>query len=393
MPREPLPVSAVVSLIRDIFESSELFSDLWVIGEVSNYTQSQMGHRYFSLKDEKSILRTVLFRDSMPRTRLQNGDRVLAHGRISLYVPRGDVQLICDFVRPEGVGIQAARLQEVRERLEREGLFDPARKRSLPPFPRRIGLVTSATGAALQDVRRVLASRWPPARLVVASSLVQGEQAVHRLLESLENLSREPDLDFVILARGGGSAEDLGAFNDEAVARAIFAFPTPVVTGLGHETDWTLADLVADVRAPTPSAAVERSTPDIAELRISITSMLRRTEGSATRAIALGRRDLQTRSGRMTRAIPPFGTLRRDCDDGLGRMALTILKSTSAARTVLAEVAARAGALDPRLTLRKGFAVVEHEGSGTVVSSVSAVKPGDLLRIGVEDGTFRAEVR
>ncbi|MFQ5382139.1 MAG: exodeoxyribonuclease VII large subunit [Dehalococcoidia bacterium] len=393
MPREPLPVTAVVSLIRDIFESSELFSDLWVVGEVSNFTRSQVGHRYFSLKDEKSVLRTVLFRDTMPRAKLKNGDRVLAHGRLSVYVPRGDVQLLCDFVKPEGVGIQAARLQEVRERLEREGLFDPARKRALPPFPRRIGVVTSATGAALQDVRRVLASRWPPARLVVAASLVQGEQAVHRLLESLENLSREPELDLVILARGGGSAEDLAAFNDEAVARAVFAFPTPIVTGLGHETDWTLADLAADLRAPTPSAAVERSTPDIVEVRNSINSMLRRAEGSAGRAVTLGRRELQAQSGRMTRAVPPLGALRRDCDDALARMAAVLLKSASAARTRLAETAARAGALDPHLTLRRGFAVVEHAESGAVISSAADVKRGDLLRVGVEEGSFEAEVR
>lgn len=392
MARDPLPVSAIVSLIRDLFEGSELFSDLWVVGEVSNFTRSQVGHRYFSLKDEKSVLRSVLFRDSAPNAKLQNGDRVLAHGRISLYVPRGDMQFVCDFVRPEGVGIQTARLQELRARLEREGLFEPARKRGLPAYPKRIGLVTSPTGAALQDVRRVLNSRWPPARLVVASSLVQGDQAVSRLLESLENLAREPDLDFVILARGGGSSEDLSAFNDEAVARAVFAFPTPIVTGLGHETDWTLVDQVADVRAPTPSAAVERSTPDIQEVRRRIDAAHQRLATTTARVVSLGSRDLAAQLGRMSRAVPPFAHHRRDCGDALERIAARVLSNTRGGHLQLAESAAKVAILDPRKTLGRGFAIVERISDGSVVDSVSSVSSGDRVRIGVDDGTFEAEV-
>lgn len=393
MAREALPVSTVVTLLKDVLEGSELFSDLWVVGEVSNFMRSQLGHRYFSLKDSGGLLRAVLFRDSAPGAKLANGDRVLAHGRVSVYVARGDLQFICDFVRPEGVGIQAARLEQLRGKLEKEGLFEPARKRPLPRFPLRIGLVTSATGAALQDIRRVLASRWPVAYLTVRTATVQGDQAVFRLLEALEDVGREPDLDFVILARGGGSAEDLGAFNEEAVARAVFGFPVPVVTGLGHETDWTLADLVADVRAPTPSAAVERSTPDLAEVRRAIASYARAAEGRAAGTLALRARELGMTGARMNRAAPDFAALRRDAATCLDRMGAVILREVQEGRLRLAEMGARVAALDPAATLARGFAIVEREQDGRVVTSVTAVQPGDRLLVGVKDGSFPVEVR
>src|SRR5487761_1963218 len=250
-----LSVSAIVSFLKQLIEGSDVLSDIWVQGEISNYSRSSLGHRYFSLKDERS----VLFSRSMPGVELHEGDRVCARGSVGVYLQRGELQFVCTFVRPEGVGILAAKYEELKRRLEEEGLFDPGRKRPLPRFPLRIGVVTSPAGAALQDIRNVLSRRWPLATLILAPALVQGGNAPPQIVAALKSLANEPGLDLAIVARGGGSAEDLWAFNDESVARAIFGFPVPVVSGVGHETDETITDLVADLRAPTPSAAAERS--------------------------------------------------------------------------------------------------------------------------------------
>ncbi|MEJ5222424.1 MAG: exodeoxyribonuclease VII large subunit, partial [Tepidiforma sp.] len=266
-----LPVSALVAFLREYLEANEFLSDVWVTGEVSNSSRSTAGHRYFTLRDAKAAIRCVMWRDRMPPGFvLKDGERVIVHGRISVYLQRGELELVCDFARPEGVGVLAAKLEELRLRLEAEGLFDPARKRPLPRFPLRIGLVTSPGGAALHDVQFVLRKRWPVATLVFAPAQVQGEQAPGQVVAALRRLAQEPDLDLILVTRGGGAAEDLHAFNDERVARAIYASPHPVVTGVGHETDVTIADLVADLRAATPSAAAERATPDIAAVERSL---------------------------------------------------------------------------------------------------------------------------
>lgn len=224
---EPIRVSQLVYLLRDMLEGSELLSDLWVTGEVADSVRSRPGHRYFSLRDGEGMLRAVLFRDDMPDAEVPNGERILAHGRVSVYPRRGELQFVCDFVRPEGVGIEAARLEQLRERLEREGLFEPSRKRPLPAYPRRIGVVTSTSGAAIRDVRDVLARRWPLAELVVAPAFVQGEQAPASIVAALRALAADETLDLALVVRGGGAAGDLAAFNDEGVVRAVFGTPTP----------------------------------------------------------------------------------------------------------------------------------------------------------------------
>ncbi|HJP40287.1 MAG TPA: exodeoxyribonuclease VII large subunit, partial [Dehalococcoidia bacterium] len=348
----------------------------------------------FSLKDDGGVLRSVLFRDSSPGTQLKNGDRVLAHGKISIYVPRGDLQMICDFIRPEGVGIAAARLDQVKAKLEKEGLFEAARKRALPRFPSRIGLVTSPTGAALQDVRRVLELRWPVATLVIAPALVQGDQAVSHLLQAVEELTREPDLDFLVIARGGGSAEDLGAFNDEAVARAVFGSPVPVVSGLGHETDSTLTDLVADLRAPTPSAAIERSTPDIAEIRRALASFEHAGRGAAERRIRAASSDLAILSGHVQRGTPDTAGLLAAAGTALQHIRSRVSEQTNTGRLQLVELSTRVSALNPDATLARGFAIVELDSPDpSVVTSAKDVAPGDRIKVGVRDGSFAAEVR
>ncbi len=393
-PPAALSVSAVVSFLREVLEANEFFSDLWVQGEVSNYTRSQPGHRYFSLKDAGASLRTILFRDNMPGFQLENGERVIAHGRITVYPQRGELQFVLDFVRPEGVGLLAAKFEELRLRLEAEGLFDPARKRPLPAFPRHIGVVTSPTGAALQDIRNVLSRRWPLATLLVSPALVQGDQAAGQVAGALRRLAKEPQLDLAIVARGGGSAEDLSAFNDERVARAIYGFPVPVVSGVGHETDITIADMVADLRAPTPSAAAERAVPDIGQLERAIRITDRQMASAARAALAdhAGRVESQLR--RLQYGAPDPEELATRVRSLLRDMQAGLERRTSTDRARFENVAARVDSLNPMATLARGFAIVQKEGSTKkpVVNSARKVKPGDRLSVSVADGAFWAEV-
>jgi exodeoxyribonuclease VII large subunit len=393
-PPSALTVSAVVSFLREVLESNEFFSDLWIQGEVSNYTRSQVGHRYFSLKDPQAALRTILFRDNMPRFQLKDGERVIAHGRITVYPQRGELQFVADFVRPEGVGILAAKFEELRLRLDAEGLFDPARKRPLPRFPRRIGLVTSPTGAALQDIRNVLTRRWPLATVLLSPALVQGDSAAGQVAAALRRLAREPGLDLAILARGGGSAEDLWAFNDERVARAIYGFPVPVVSGVGHETDITIADLVADMRAPTPSAAAERAAPDVLQLDRALRTIDRQMASAVRAALAERAGSVETQLRRIQYAAPDPGELAANVRVLLREMQAGLERRCAADRARFENVAARIDSLNPMATLARGFAIVQKEGSAKkpVVNSARKVKPGDRLSVSVADGAFWAEV-
>lgn len=393
-PPSALTVSAVVSFLREVLESNEFFSDLWIQGEVSNYTRSQVGHRYFSLKDPQAALRTILFRDNMPRFQLKDGERVIAHGRITVYPQRGELQFVADFVRPEGVGILAAKFEELRLRLDAEGLFDPARKRPLPRFPRRIGLVTSPTGAALQDIRNVLTRRWPLATVLLSPALVQGDSAAGQVAAALRRLAKEPDLDLAILARGGGSAEDLWAFNDERVARAIYGFPVPVVSGVGHETDITIADLVADMRAPTPSAAAERAAPDVLQLDRALRTLDRQMASAVRAALAERAGSVETQLRRIRYAAPDPGELAANVRVLLREMQAGLERRCAADRARFENVAARIDSLNPMATLARGFAIVQKEGSAKkpVVNSARKVKPGDRLSVSVADGAFWAEV-
>ena len=389
---QPLTVSNLLFLLKDVIEGSELFADLWVRGEVSNYTKSRLGHRYFSLKDESSALRAILFRDDMPGESLENGDTVLAHGRVSIYPQRGELQFVCDFVRPEGIGLLAAQFEELQQRLDAEGLFSPERKRPLPALPRMIGIVTSPTGAALQDVIKVLERRWPLAELVLSPALVQGELAAPQIVAALNRLARYEGLDVALLVRGGGSGEDLHAFNDERVARAMYAFPLPLISGIGHETDITIADLVADDRAPTPSAAAEQATPDQLDIRQAV-------NGRASTLGRLVRSDLQTAADAATRHLD---TLKRSVPDVVG-----MRKETAASVEVMADrvfgniddgrnefniAAARMTALDPLATLARGFAAISQAANGRPVTKITDVSSGDRLSVAVSDGAFWSEV-
>ena len=386
-----LPVGTLVRFIREWLEASEALSDAWVVGEISNYSRSAAGHQYFTLKDDRGSLRSVLFRGDDRGVALANGDGVFVHGRVSLYEPRGELQFICDFVRPEGVGLQAAQYEELRERLEREGLFDIGRKRALPRFPLRIGLVTSPNGAALQDIRNVLARRWPLAELVLAPAVVQGKTAPAAVLRALQRLAEE-DLDLAIVARGGGSSEDLAAFNDEAIARAVFAFPVPVVTGVGHDTDVSIVDYVADLHAPTPSAAVERATPNWIDVLASINRSERGMRDLCRRQAREFGEDVADWSDRMRRAMPEPSELMADVARLLRHIGRDASATVARAEAQSASTADKLTALSPISTLERGYAIVHLAEKRKVVRKVREVKPGARLTVSVVDGAFSVEV-
>ena len=259
-------VSQVTSYLQDLLAYDDLLNDIWIEGEVSNLRRAGSGHAYFSLRDDSSSLRCALFRNSLGHDHLTDGALVIAHGRVSLYVVRGDLQLIADAIQPEGVGRLQMQLEQLRAQLDREGLFDPSRKRPLPEFPKRIGVVTSPSGAVWHDIQTIIGRRYPLVELLLAPAVVQGDAAAPTIVEAVEALNADADIDAIIVARGGGSLEDLWAFNEEAVARAVFASRAPVVSAVGHETDVTICDLVADVRAATPSEAAEMIVPDRVDL-------------------------------------------------------------------------------------------------------------------------------
>jgi exodeoxyribonuclease VII large subunit len=255
--RQTLTVTELTAAIRGLLESE--FIDVWVEGEISNARVWNTGHMYFTLKDSASQIKGVMFRSALRYLKFKPDDglRVIARGKISVYDPKGEYQIVCEHMEPKGLGPLQLAFEQLKKKLQAEGLFDASRKRPLPALPRRIGIVTSIDGAALRDIIRVLRRRYPNAHLVIAPTKVQGEFSSGEIARSLKFLGRVDQVDVVILARGGGSLEDLWAFNEEVVARAIANCPVPVISGIGHETDFTIADFVADLRAPTPSAAAE----------------------------------------------------------------------------------------------------------------------------------------
>ncbi len=390
--QDVLPVAAVIEYLQLLLGADELLSDLWVSGEVSGYSRSQMGHRYFNLRDGDASLRSVLFRYNVPELTLQNGDRVIARGRIGIYRERGELQFVCNFARPEGVGILAAQFEELKLRLQNEGLFAPERKRALPVFPMRIGLVTSTAAAALHDIRTVLERRWPVAEVILAPAIVQGVDAPAGIATALGVLAAESDLDLVIVARGGGSPEDLAAFNSEVVARAIYAMPVPVVAGIGHETDETIADFVADVRAPTPSVAAERATPDIREVLQRLRSVDRSMATAVGHVLASAAGQVGAEARILDLAAPKPAVLRAGIAAVVAEMGAAMRGRVERGRQRTDAAATHIGALNPHATLKRGFAIVQAADSRTVVNSVKRVKPGARLSVAVTDGAFWTEV-
>ena len=384
-------VSEVAGYLTDILREDPVLQNVWVRGEVGNLTRSAAGHSYFSLRDAGATLRCVMFRGGgVGADLIEEGSAVIAHGRVALYEPRGDLQLIADVVQPEGVGELQLKLEELKVRLEKEGLFEESRKRSLPRFPVRLGVVTSPTGSVWHDIQNVTTRRYPAVELVLAPALVQGNEAVGTIVAAFDALERLDDIDVIIVARGGGSLEDLWPFNEEDVARSIFKSRVPVVSAIGHETDYTIADLVADVRAPTPSAAAEIVMPDQAELYAEI-GVLHRSLGAIIEGrIEVAVREVDVLLPRLLRGLPDYDTLRLRIDDMVRTTAGHLRGTMQVAGERINGLRGKLESLSPRDTLLRGYAIVHRE--GTIVSSPSQVADGDLIGVTVAEGDFKAQV-
>ena len=389
-------VSQITAYIKELFDGDYALQDLWLEGEVSNYSRAASGHVYFTLKDEEAQIRCVMWRSQVERQAYvpQNGEAIVVHGRISVYEAGGQYQLYVDDIQPAGDGLLYLQFGALKERLAAEGLFDVERKRPLPSFPQRLGVVTSPTAAALRDIVNVLRRRYPLVEVVLSPTMVQGDEAPPQIVAAIQVLNQLTDVDAIIVARGGGSLEDLWAFNDERVARAIYASQAPVVTGVGHETDLTIADFVADVRAPTPSAAAEVAVPDQQELRWAVESWRGQLAQFMRVRIEEGRRALQYQEQVLRRLSPQtqIDSCRQRVDD-LMRSALAALKHRLAlARERLRTLDSQLQTLSPLATLERGYAITRHLGTGKVVRSVTQVVAGDRLEVRVSDGQFESTV-
>ena len=392
MPPEVYPVRQVTRYLRELIEANRHLADIWISGEVANLTRASSGHVYFTLGDGGGALRCVLFRSRSvgQGQRLAEGISVIVYGSLSLYEQRGDLSFIVDFVQPEGVGALAAEFERLRSQFEAEGLLAIERKRPLPAFPERIGLVTSPTGAVLHDVIDVLGRRWPLARLIVAPARVQGDGAAALIAAALRRLGDER-LDAIILARGGGAAEDLWPFNEEPVSRAIYASPVPVISAIGHETDTTLADLVADLRAPTPSAAAELVAPDRAEVSQRVGAFARHVETATTRRLTMAGDRTGSRATALAVALPDLAAASRRVSEraATGGRALEVAFARAGERA--AALGGRLATLSPLATLDRGYAVVTRE-DGSVVTSAAALQPDDAVQVRLRDGTRSARI-
>jgi len=390
---QPITVSELTKRISSAL-SVPAFQSLAVEGEISNFVHHASGHMYFSLKDAHSRVKAVMFRS---RNRLlnflpKNGETVIAVGSVGVYEPSGEYQLYVEMLFPKGTGDLHLAFEKLKAKLEAEGLFDAARKRPLPLLPRKVGVITSPSGAALRDIIRVLTRRFPAVQILVFPALVQGEGAPESLIKALQ-LAQDTDCDVLIMGRGGGSFEELNAFNDEQLARAIANSAIPVVSAVGHETDFTIADFVADLRAPTPSAAAELVVPLQEELQRAVTSAAKRLVGALRRQISAERRFLTQLASSAALQRPDYrvNQLRQRLDDLFTNLTLHNTHKLALRRSQLGNLAGRLETLSPLQTLARGYAICS-DAEGHVLRSADQVQPGDAVNVTLYAGLLLCRV-
>lgn len=378
-------VREITRHIHRLIGDDEILADLWARGEVSNLTKARSGHWYFTIKDSHAQLRCVMFRAAARYVRVdvQAGDEILVHGRVSVYEARGEYQLYADQIEAlGGVGDLHRQFEALKAKLDAEGLFDATRKRAIPEYPRRIGIVSSATAAAWHDIQNVLRRRYPLVELLLSPSLVQGAEAPRQIVRALERLNQQADVDVIIMARGGGSLEDMWCFNDESVARAVAASRIPVISGVGHEIDFTIVDFVADLRAPTPSAAAEMATPDREDLLLDVDRLRGGLLALFVKALDERGRDL----GRLRNALRFVTPMKaaRQADRDLTNTRQRLERAAQWQLEQLGErLSHRRGALEaasPAHILKRGYALVSDE-SGNIIRRRAQVSRDQRLRV------------
>ena len=390
-----LNVTQINEYIRSLINQDEVLSMITVRGEISNLTIHRSGHIYFTLKDEGSVLKAVLFRSSAQKIKfaLKEGMGVIVYGRVSVYAPSGQYQLYAENIQPDGIGALYLAYEQIKQRLANEGLFDSNRKKPLPQFPSNIGIVTSPTGAAIHDMINVMSRRYPIAKLTLYPSLVQGENAYKSIISGIRYFNETKSVDIIIIGRGGGSLEDLWAFNSVELAYAIAYSEIPIISAVGHESDFTIADFVADLRAPTPSAAAELAVPDALSVRNTIKFNLSSIEKSTLAKIIQAKQRLAmlASSGVLTSKLNILDSY---------RMNLTILsdKLDSGIESIISNKkfsfsisAAKLNSISPLNTLSRGYAIVQSN-CGTALSSIKDFNNGDEITVHLADGSFKATV-
>ena len=388
-------VSQVNQYIKALLDRDRELTALYVGGEISNYKAYPSGHHYFSLKDGEGAIRCVMFkREAMSlRFRPENGMKVIAFGRVAVFPRDGQYQLYCTSLTPEGVGDLHLAFEQLKQKLYAEGLFDPAHKKPIPRFPKRIALITSAAGAAVRDMLRILGARWPMAEVFLLPVRVQGTEAPGELCAAIAWANRHQVADLIITGRGGGSMEDLWAFNDENVARTIYHSAIPVISAVGHEPDVTIADFVADLRAATPSNAAELAVPDQNEVAVWLRQMEGRLAQAMGRKLERARKDLD-RAARCRALQDPMNYVddkRMVLDYQREKLAAGLNAALNRERQRFGQLASKLDALSPLKVLGRGYAI-PRKGDGGVVRSVSDVTPGDQLKLRVADGEISCQV-
>ena len=390
-----MTVKALNSYLRELLETDDVLRDIWVKGEISNFTRASSGHLYFTLKDADAQVKCVMWKGSTFGLRFdpREGMAVEVHGSMSIYSATGQVQLYVSEMRQAGQGQLYAEFLKLKAKLQAAGLFD--KKKPLPRFPRHIGIVSSATGAALQDMLHALDRRLPTARVTIAPSTVQGADAPASIIRALNALNRIEDLDVILLGRGGGSIEDLWCFNDEALAYAIFNSRVPVISGVGHETDFTIADFVADLRAPTPTAAAELASPvTVDDLLQNLTDRSARLEQSLSAIFTMHQQKFQLAQSALERVSPRqriYNTLQRQ-DELFARLDRAMTAQLQNLELRLEKESAHLKALSPMAVLARGYAIISDPSTGKVVKHIAQIEPTLPIRVQILDGTFYAEV-
>jgi exodeoxyribonuclease VII large subunit len=391
-----LTVSEFTRGIKSVVEGEPAFQNLWVEGEISNFTRPNSGHWYFTLKDKNAALPCVMWR-SMAELQAhipREGEHIEIHGGLGVYEPQGRYQFYVDEIRSAGEGALFQQFVELKARLEAEGLFALERKRALPAWPRRVGIVTSPTGAALRDVLNTLGRRYPLVELILAPTPVQGPLAAGQLATAIARINQYCQPELILLVRGGGSLEDLAPFNSEMLARAIVRSQAVVISGVGHETDFTIADFAADLRAPTPTAAAELATPDRTELAIGLEEMQRKLARGLSAVARQHRWAFETLTARLEQHSPAaqIERVREQLSELARRSFRALAQQTRLVRSNLGGLQARLDALNPLAVLERGYAVVSKPG-GETVRAAAQVQAGEALAVRVHKGEFEVEVK
>lgn len=390
--RPVLTVSQLTSMVKGILE--ENFALVWVEGEVSNLRTPSSGHIYFTLKDETSQIRVVMFRGrgSFLKFRLEDGLHILLRGNITVYETRGEYQILADYIEPVGAGALQLAFEQLKERLSKEGLFDQARKRTIPMVPKKVGIITSPTGAAIRDMLHILGRRFTNLHILIYPVRVQGAEAPPEIIQALRDMNAVPDLDVIIAGRGGGSIEDLWAFNDEGVARAIYSSRVPVISAIGHETDFTIADFVADLRAPTPSAAAELVVQNKVELEERLEALYRRLYHIMKGELNLLHSHIKNLEGRLKTPKDRVNQLLQRLDDITLRLNLSMRQKLEFSKKKLDREVSLLNSLSPLAILNRGYSITTSLETGMVVKEIGAVKIGNRVGIRVTDGEMECLV-